>query len=75
MAKLEFSLGDMYPDYSRVGMTDLTSLTANPDAEDQEALQENPELSEKGDAKGSRTGMIIAAIVLIVCMVVFFGAD
>ena len=71
MNELTFSLRDLYPNISTT--QEETSQKANPDAEDQTALNENADLSEKADNNNASSKMILLAIVIIVALVVLFG--
>lgn len=71
---MDYNFGDLYPDISR-GLTDITSLSANPDKDDQEALAEDSKVSDKADFRNPRNGMVFLAIGLIVALVVFLGVE
>ena len=73
MNELTFSLRDLYPNIATT--QEETSQKANPDAEDQTALNENAELSEKADINNASSKMILLAIVIIVALVVLFGSS
>ena len=73
MNELTFSLRDLYPNIAT--NQEETSQMANPDAEDQTALNENADLSEKADNNNASSKMILLAIVIIVCLVVLFGSS
>lgn len=72
---LAFAYGDLYPDYTVTAATDMTSLSANPDKDDLEALNEDGDAAEKADVKSPRSGMIFLAILMVVAMVVFLGVQ
>lgn len=71
MAKMEFSIADMYPGLA--GYYETTNLT-NPDAKDQEGLAENVEAGQQA-GKESRPKYIFIALLVVVLLVVFFGAN
>ena len=73
MNELTFSLRDLYPNISTT--QEETSIKANPDAEDQTALNENADLSEQADNNNASSKMILLAIIIIVCLVVLFGSS
>ena len=73
MNELTFSLRDLYPNIAT--MQEETSHKANPDAEDQTALNENADLSEKADNNNASTKTILLAIIIIVALVVLFGSS
>ena len=73
MNELVFSLRDLYPNIATT--QEETSQKANPDAEDQTALNEDANLSEKADNNNASTKKIILAIIIIVVLVVLFGSS
>lgn len=71
---MKYSFGDLYPSFATM-TTDMTSLMANPDKEDQEALNESANVADKIDTKSSRSFTVIIALVFIVLAVVFLGVS
>lgn len=70
VGEMNFSLGDVYPALSNLE----TGHKATPDAEDQQLLNENKEVSEAATNKGSRPMFVWLAILVVILLVVFFGA-
>lgn len=70
---MNYAYGDLYPSFA-TNVTDMTSLAANPEKEDQEALNENGDVSDMADNKQSRSFTILIAIGLILLFVIFLGA-
>ena len=71
---MKYAFGDLYPSLDD-GSTDMTSLLANPDKDDQEALDEDTKVSEVADARNARPKMVFLAIGLVVALIVFFGVE
>lgn len=71
MGEMNFSLRDLYPNISSIN--EETSVKANPEAEDQEALNENTTLAEKADNNNASGKMVFIAIGIIIALVVLFG--
>ena len=70
MGELSFSYRDLYP-----GMSGLDTRTlANPEADDQQALNEDAATTEKADIKNPSGKKIMLAMLVIVCLVGFLGA-
>lgn len=72
MANIDFAYGDAYPNYLQA--TPETGLLANPDKNDQEALAESENVSEKADISAPTKNSVLLAILAIVILVVIFGA-
>lgn len=72
MSRMDFYVGDAYPNF--VAGTGETGFLAQPDAEQQEALAENENVSTEADMTTSRPKLIFLAIGLIILLVIFFGA-
>ena len=60
---------DLYPNYAG---TD-TGVNANPDVDDQDALNENVSSAEKASVTESSKKNIFLALFVLVCLVVLFG--
>ena len=71
MGEMLFTMGDLYPAMS----TFETGNLANPDADDQNALNENAALAEKTDVKHARPKFVWLAVGVIVAIVVMMGID
>lgn len=69
---MDFAYGDAYPSY--LTATAETGLLAQPDKDDQEALQESEDVAEITDTTVSRRKYVFLAVAGIVALVVFFGA-
>ena len=72
MSRMDFYVGDAYPNY--MAGTGETGFLATPDKEEQAALAEDAKTAEKADVTHSRSSMVFLAIGAIVLLVVFFGA-
>ena len=73
MNELTFSLRDLYPNIATT--QEETSIKANPDAEDQTALNEDANLSEKADNNNASSKKILIAIMIIVALIFLFGSS
>ena len=73
MNELTFSLRDLYPNIATT--QEETSVKANPDAEDQTALNEDANLSEKADINNASSKKILIAIIIIVALIFLFGSS
>lgn len=71
MGEMVFSFGDLYPAMSNFETGNLL----NPDADDQNALNENAEVATQTDVKHSRPKFIWLAVGVIALLVVLFGMD
>ena len=71
MGELAFTMGDLYPAMS----TFETGNLANPDADDQQALNENASLANKTDVKTARPKFVWLAVGVIVAVVVLMGIN
>lgn len=71
MGEMSFSLRDLYPNL--IGNNEETGQKANPEANDQEALNENITLAEKVDNNNASGKKIFLGIVIIIGLVVLFG--
>jgi hypothetical protein len=69
MGELGFSMSDLYPNFGGVD----TSTMANPEADDQEALNEDTKVASEASSKEARGKNILLAMVVLVGLVVFFG--
>lgn len=68
---MDFSIGDLYP-----AMTlNATEHLANPGVEDQEALNENADVSKNATTKASRPKYIWLAVGVVLAIVVFMGIN
>ena len=72
MGEMIFSFRDLYP--NQATKTEETSTMANPDKDDQDALNENTNITEKGNMRGASTKNIFLAMGVLIALVVFFGA-
>ena len=73
MNELTFSLRDLYPNIATT--QEETSIKANPDAEDQTALNEDANLSEQADNNNASSKKILIAIMIIVALIFLFGSS
>ena len=73
MNELTFSLRDLYPNIATT--QEETSIKANPDAEDQTALNEDANLSEKADNNNASSKKILIARIIIVALIFLFGSS
>lgn len=73
MNELTFSLRDLYPNIATT--QEETSIKANPDAEDQTALNEDANLSEQADNNNASSKKILIAIIIIVALIFLFGSS
>lgn len=71
MGEMSFSLRDLYPNL--VANNEETGQKANPEANDQEALNENIALAEKVDNNNASGKKILLGLVIIIGLVVLFG--
>mgnify|MGYP003481386966 CR=1 FL=1 len=71
MGEMSFSLRYLYPNL--IGNNEETGQKANPEASDQEALNENIELDKKGDNNNASGKKILIGLVIIIGLVVLFG--
>lgn len=69
---MDFAFGDAYPSYLQA--TTETGLLANPEKEDQEALQESESVSEKADISSPQKNRVFLSILMIFILVIIFGA-
>lgn len=68
--ELSFAMADIYPNYGGVD----TSTLATPDADDQQALNENTEVAEKATANSpTKKKNIFLALGVLLALIVFFG--
>lgn len=68
---MDFTFGDLYPSM----MNYETGHKANPDAEDQAALNENAEQVKESASRGSRPRYVLMAVAMVALLVVFFGVE
>ena len=66
-----FSMRDLYPNY--IAQEEETSTKANPDADDQDALNEDTQITEKADTRNASRKNVLLALAVLVALVVFFG--
>lgn len=71
MEPMTFHWGDLYPAES----TFETGNLANPDSENQEALNEDADIAKAADAKTARPKFIWLAVGVIVGVIVLMGMD
>ena len=69
MGEMSFSWGDLYPAFTNYE----TGNMATPDAEDQDALNENADLAKKADVRTANPKFIWLAVGLVALLVIFFG--
>lgn len=69
MGELGFSMSDLYPNYGGID----TSTIVNPEADDQEALNEDTQVATESSTKGARGKNIFIAMIVMFALVVFFG--
>ena len=67
---LLFSLRDVYPNLGAVE----TSTAVNPEADDQEALNQNPEEAQQAGRNASKRNVFLA-IGVIIALIIFLGVD
>lgn len=67
--ELGFAMADLYPNYGGVD----TSTLATPEVDDQEALNESPDLADAGVPNHARKKNVFLALGVMVALVVFFG--
>lgn len=67
--ELGFSMADLYPNMTGVD----TSTLVNPEADDQEALNEDTKLARESATKDARGKNIFLALAVFVGLVIFFG--
>ena len=69
MGELGFSYSDLYPTYGGVD----TSTVVNPEADDQEALNEDTKIVNEASSKDARGKNIFLALAVLICLIIFFG--
>ena len=67
--ELGFAMTDLYPNYGGVD----TSTLANPESDDQQALNENPDVAETVTVTTARKKNIFIALGVLLALIVFFG--
>lgn len=67
--ELGFSMADLYPNYGGID----TSTIANPEADDQEALNEDVKVASESSTKNARGKNIFITLIVLISLVVFFG--
>lgn len=72
MGETFFTYGDMYPQMLS-GMPETSTDMVNPDADDQQALQESKETSEKADSNNASSTKIMISVVFVIVLAVLFG--
>lgn len=68
-SELGFSMSDLYPNFGGVD----TSTMANPEKDDQEALNEDTEIIKETVSKEARGKNIFLALAVFVGLIIFFG--
>ena len=71
MGEMMFSLKDLYPNLKTT--SEETSVKANPETDDQVALNEDVAVAEKSDQTNASRKNVFLAIVIMIALVVFFG--
>ena len=71
MNDIKFCFGDPYP--NMINSTCETGLLANPDKEDQVALEESEDVSEKADVTSPTKSKVFMAVLMIALLVILFG--
>ena len=71
MNDIKFCFGDPYP--NMINSTCETGLLANPDKDDQVALEESEDVSEKADVTSPTKSKVFMAVLMIALLVVLFG--
>ena len=71
MNDIKFCFGDPYP--NMINSTCETGLLANPDKDDQVALEESEDVSEKADVTAPTKSKVFMAVLMIALLVVLFG--
>ena len=71
MNDIKFCFGDPYP--NMINSSCETGLLANPDKDDQVALEESEDVSEKADVTSPTKSKVFMAVLMIALLVVFFG--
>lgn len=69
MGELGFAMSDLYPNYGGID----TSTIVNPEADDQEALNEDTKVATESSRAGARGKNIFLAMIVMVALVIFFG--
>lgn len=67
--ELGFAMADLYPNYGGVD----TSTLATPEADDQQALNESPEVADTVTVTTARKKNIFLALGVLLALIVFFG--
>ena len=71
MNDIKFCFGDPYP--NMINSSCETGLLANPDKDDQVALEESEDISEKADVTAPTKSKVFMAVLMIALLVVLFG--
>lgn len=69
MSELGFSMSDLYPNFGGVD----TSTIVNPEADDQEALNEDTSTIKEAKTKEARGKNIFLTFAVLVALIIFFG--
>ena len=69
VGEMNYSYSDLYPNWGGIE----TSLQANPEADDQEALNEDTEVAEEAKTKQAKSKNIFLALFVLVALIIFFG--
>lgn len=72
MGKTYFMYGDLYPQMLS-GQPETSTDMANPDADDQQSLQEAKETSEKADGNSASSVKIMISVIFVIVLAVLFG--
>ena len=67
--ELGFSMADLYPNYGGID----TSTMVNPEADDQEALNEDTKIINEATTKEARSKNVFLALGVLVALIIFFG--
>lgn len=67
--ELGFSMSDLYPNYGGVD----TSTVVNPEADDQDALNEDTKIAGASSSKEARKKNVFLALAVLVALIIFFG--
>ena len=71
MNDIKFCFGDPYP--NMINSTCETGLLANPDKDDQVALEESEDVSEQADVTAPTKNKVFMAVLMIYFLVILFG--
>lgn len=71
MGEMMFSLKDLYPNMATT--SEETSVKANPETDDQIALNEDVAVAEQSDNVNASRKNVFIAILIMIALIVFFG--